>query len=189
MEFAVVGFNPRPAGNAIGGGRFDATVEDPFPFLYAANDEATAISEVLLRDIPVDAGGARLLPKARIKGLQISWLRIDADLELVSIRSGADLAAVGQDSWLTTTTSEYDSTRQWCAAIRAWAPRACGMTWRSLREPDGFAFIFFGDRCPEGCFQEHKVDLPIPADDRELESGPAHQYLRLILARYRVAIM
>ena len=188
MEFAVVGFNPRPAGNAIGGGRFDATVEDPFPFLYAANDEATAISEVLLRDIPVDAGGARLLPKARIKGLQISWLRIETDLELVSIRSGADLAAVGQDSWLTATTSEYDSTCQWCAAIRAWAPRACGMTWRSLREPDGFAFIFLVTAAPKGVSRNTRSICP-PADDRELESGPAHQYLRLILARYLVAIM
>lgn len=185
----VLDFNPNLADNRLQGGRFDATLADPYPYLYAANDDPTAISETLLRDLSADALGARILPRARITGLQISWIRVETELELVSLRSGADLAAIGQDSWLTTTTSEYDSTRGWCEAIRAWAPWACGMTWRSLREPDGFAFIFFGDRCPQACFSEKLHSLPIQADDRELDSGTAHQYLKALLVPYQVALM
>ena len=189
MEFEVAAFNPTLAMNELQGGRFDATPEDPYPFLYAASDDPTAISETLLRDLPIDTSGSRLLPRVRINGLKISWLHVNAGLRLVNLRSGTDLASAGQDSWLTTTTSEYNSTRQWCAAIRTWAPWACGITWRSLREPMGFAFIFFGDRCPKGCFREQSLGLPVPADDRELDSGTAHQYLSAILTDYRVALM
>lgn len=190
MEFGVAEFNPTLAVNELQGGRFDATSEDPYPFLCAAGDDPTAISEALLRDLPIDASGSRLLPRAQIQRLQISWLRVEEELRLVSLRSGQDLASVGQDSWLTTSpASDYDSTRRWCAAIRAWAPWACGITWRSLREPEGFAFLFFGDRCPTDCFRERLVDLPLPANDRSLDSGAAHHYLNAILTEYRVALM
>lgn len=190
VEFGVAEFNPTLAKNKFQGGRFDASPEDPYSFLYAASDDPTAISEALLRDLSIDDSGSRILPRAQIVGRQISWMRIESELQLVSLRSEADLALIGQDTWLTTSpANEYASTRRWCAAIRVWAPWACGMTWRSLREPKGFAFIFFGDRCPEGCFREQIKGLPVPVDDRALDSGAAHHYLNAILADYNVALM
>ena len=73
----------------------------PYSFLYAADDDATAVSEVLLRDLPLDERGARLLPRARLRNLRIGWLTTNRDLQLVDLRSGRDLAAIGQDTWLT----------------------------------------------------------------------------------------
>ena len=80
-------------------------------------------------------------------------------------------------------------TRRWSSAIRKWAPSASGLTWRSLREPDGFAYIFFSDRCPVGCFEEVTDGLPVPTGDRDLDAGAGRLYLEEILASYRVALM
>ena len=188
--FAVTQFNPTLALDDLQGGRFDATPEDGYAFLYAAEDDLTAVSEELLRDLPADEYGARLLPRARLSELSISWLRATADLELVSLRSGQDLAAVGQDAWLTASpAADYAITRRWASAIRGWAPRACGLTWRSHREPEGFAYVFFADRCPEGCFEEVTEGLPVPPGDQSLDAGVARLYVEGLLASYHVALM
>ncbi len=188
--FGVTQFNPTLALNDLQGGRFDATPEDEYAFLYAAEDDATAVSETLLRDLPADEYGARLLPRVRLSQLRISWLRATADLELVSLRSGRDLAAVSQDAWLTASSAaEYPMTRRWASAIRGWAPWACGLTWRSYREPEGFAYVFFDDLCPDGCFEEVTDGLPVPPGDRSLDAGAARLYVEGILASYRVALM
>ena len=141
-------------------------------------------------DLQIDDRGARLLPRARLSGLRISWLRTTLDLELVGLRSGRDLAAVGQDTWLThSSAAEYAMTRRWASAIRAWAPWARGMTWRSHREPEGFAYVFFSDRCPDGCFEEVMDRLPVPPGDQNLDAGAARLYVEEILTAYRVALI
>lgn len=183
-------FNPTIARSDLQGGRFDATPDDGYAFLYAAGDDKTAVSEVLLRDIPTDDYGARLLPRARLSQLSIGWLRTTLDLAIVSLRSGQDLAAIGQDTWLTASPAvEYAMTRRWASAIRGWAPWGCGLTWRSHREPNGFAYVFFADRCPEGSFEEVADGLPVPPGDRSLAAGPARLHVEGILASYRVALM
>lgn len=188
--FSVTEFNPTLARRDGLGGRFDATPADPYAFLYAAADDATAVSETLLRDLPIDEGGARLLPRAALAQLRISWLRPTLDLELVSLRSGRDLAAVGQDPWLTLApAAEFAMTRRWSSALRDWSPWAAGLTWRSHREPEGFVYVFFGDRCPDRCFAELTDGLPVPPDDRNLDAGTGRLYIEEMLASYRVALM
>ena len=188
--FALTAFNPTIARSRLQGARFDATPDDPYGFLYAAESDATAVSEVLLRDLPLDPRGARLLPRARLSNLRIGWLTSTRDLALVSLRSGQDLAAVGQDTWLTTASArEYPLTRSWSAAIRTWAPWCSGLTWRSHREPEGFAYVFFEDRCPTGCLAEVTEETPLPMAARQLEGGIGRLYLERILESYRVALM
>ena len=189
VAFVVTQFNPNAAADVLAGGRFDATPEDEYPFLYAAEDDRTAICETLLRDLPIDEHGARLLPRAGLSQLSISWLRSTVELYLVNLRSGTDLAAIGQDTWLTASAAaDYAMTRRWSSAIRDWAPWASGLTWRSHREPDGFAFIFFADRCPDDCFQEVTDGLPVPHQNRSLGGGVALRYVEGILTSYRVAL-
>ena len=188
--FDVTRFNPTVARSDLLGGRFDATPDDEYAFLYAAEDDATAVSEALLRDLPIDDRGARLLPRVRLSGLRISWLRTTLDMALVSLRSGGDLAAVGQDTWLThSPAAEYAMTRRWASAVREWAPWASGLTWRSHREPEGFAYVFFDDRCPDGCFDEVAAGLPVPPGDQNLDAGAARLYVEGILTAYRVALI
>lgn len=196
-EFAAGAFRPIPilAGRAarLRGGRFDATESDPFPSLYAASDGPTAISEALLRDLPMDDSGVRILPRTLLAGRQISWLTTEAELSLVTLRSGQDLAAIGQDAWLTTSPrSEYPLAREWCSAIRRWAPWAHGLTWRSLREPDGFAYIFFGDRPSlrqnEGCFSLVTANVPVAPPNNRLDRGAGLIYMQEILDAYRAVV-
>lgn len=188
--FGTAEFNPRVASSPLAGGRFDSMPGDEYPYLYAADSDATAISETLLRYLPTDEHGTRILYESRLAGMRIARISATCDLPLVTLRSGKDLAAIGQDTWLTTApTSQFSFTRTWASAIRGWAPWACGLTWRSFREPDGFAYIFFGDRCPDGCFQEDRESLPLPLQDRILDTGAARLYIEQILNTYRVVLM
>ena len=80
-------------------------------------------------------------------------------------------------------------TRCWASALRGWAPWAAGLTWRSHREPEGFAYVFFDDRCPDGAFEEATDHLPVPPRDRNLSDGAARLHVEEILLSYRVALM
>lgn len=187
--FDVAAFNPTVARNALDGGRFDSTPDDPYAFLYAAGDDSTAVAEALLRELPVDERGGRLLPRRRLGGLRIGWLRTTRDLTLVSLRSGRDLAAVGQDGWLTVgPASDYEMTRRWATAIRSWDTEAAGMNWRSRLEPDGISYVFFADRCSDEALAEQHDDLPLPPGDRELAGGAARRYVGTLLAEYRAVL-
>ena len=189
-QFAVTDFNPTVARHPLQGGRFDAIPHDPYGFLYAADDDATAVSEVLLRDLPLDERGARLLPRALLRNLRIVWLTVDRDLQLVDLRSGRDLAAIGQDAWLTTGPAiDYELTRAWASAIRNWAPWCAGLTWRSHREPEGFAYVLFDDRVSDDCLAEVSSGVPLTGDDQRIDDGIGRIYVERILETYRVAVI
>lgn len=189
-QFAVTDFNQTMASHPLRGGRFDATPDDPFGFLYAADDDATAVSEVLLRDLPLDERGARLLPRARLRNLRIGWLTTNRDIRLVSLRTGRDLAAIGQDTWLTTgPASDYELTRAWASAIRDWAPWCGGLTWRSHREPEGFAYVLFEDRVPDDCLTELSASVLLTGEGQRLNDGIGRLYVERILETYRVALI
>ena len=182
-------FNPTVASHPLRGGRFDATPDDPYGFLYAADDDATAVSEVLLRDLPIDERGARLLPRARLRGLRIGWVATTRELELVGLRSGPDLAAIGQDTWLTSGLArDYEVTRAWASAIRGWAPWCSGLTWRSHREPEGFAYVLFEDRAPDDCLTEVAGGVTLLGNDQRLDDGIGRLFVERILESYRVAL-
>ncbi|WP_419837506.1 RES family NAD+ phosphorylase [Candidatus Poriferisodalis sp.] len=177
-------FNPNPVAQDLAsefaGGRFDSATQDPYPFLYAAADDRTAVAEKLLRDLPVSQFGKREMLSQEVSGLCVSQIDVAAGLELVSLRSGSDLAAIGIDTRLTIGPStEYPVTREWSAAIREWADWAQGLTWRSGREPDGFAFVFFGDRIGTG-------DIVMSANSSC--GAEAFDLITLILSQYNVAV-
>lgn len=187
--YDVVEFNPTVSDSRYRGGRFDATSADPYSHLYAAADDASAVSEALLRDLPIDRHGAQLLPRRALIGRRISWLAPTRGLTLVSLVTGQDLAAVAQTTWLTQCgADEYPETRRWARSIRGWAPEAHGFQWRSRREPAGVAYVFFGDRCPPGSLKPITDNTPVPADDNPLDQGAGELYVRRILEGYRVTL-
>jgi hypothetical protein len=188
-QFDVCAFNPTLADEHWGGGRFDATADDRYSFLYAGEDADTAVVESLLRDLPADDRGARLLPRIATHERRLSWLRPTTELRLVSLRSGKDLAAVAQDTWLVDApASEYGKTRRWAHAIRSWTPWAQGLIWSSRFEPQRWACILFGDRCPPGSVEAMTADIPVPPEDNYLDRGAGAVYLAAILESYRVTL-
>lgn len=188
-DWSVTDFNSTVADRHWGGGRFDGTNDDPYAYLYAGSSDAVAFSETILRDVPFDDTGARFLPRATLASRQIGWLHPLVDLDLVSLRSGADLAAVAQDMWLVhAPSSEYGSTRRWAHQIRGWAPWAAGFVWHSRREPNGSAYVFFRDRCPDNPFEVSTANAPLPPSDLRLDVGGGAIYARELLEQYRVTV-
>lgn len=188
-RFAADSWNHTRASSPYRGGRFDATSEDPFGYLYAGSDEHCAVSEALLRDVASDGAGALFLLQKDLKDRSISWLKTLVDLRLVALTNGRELRAVVQDSWLTKCEArDYASTRHWGRQIRAWAPWAQGFVWRSRLEEANLAYIFFADRCPPAVMEEvHKPGLE-PPDGNRLDSGMGKLYVERILEEYGVAV-
>ncbi|MEV5873832.1 RES family NAD+ phosphorylase [Streptomyces sp. NPDC052101] len=130
-------------------GRFHGTAKDPYPCLYAATDAETALAETLLRSVRFDpATSMRLVPWASVRGKSLNVVRTRCELRLVSLCSGAALAAVCQDHLLLESEGpeHYAGTRLWAREIRAQVPEAMGMIWGSKRNPSRRALVLFGDR-------------------------------------------
>jgi hypothetical protein len=128
------------------GGRFDATKDDPYAYLYAAADTIGAVAEALLRDRTPPP--PLILRRAKLDELVIAHIETCAPIDLVLLH-GPGLTAIGQDAWLTASgPSEYGLTREWARALRAWSPGAGGFAWRSRLDNDRKVYVLFEDRCP-----------------------------------------
>jgi hypothetical protein len=175
-------YNSRPSHAFYYGGRFDSTRYDPYGYLYLGFSIGAAVSEVLLRSLPFESdGGPRLLPRVAFERRSLSFLRLTADVEVVSLMSGADLAAVAQDSWLVHTEgADYPQTRDWGHWIRRrTAPWAQGFVWPSKREPADRVAVLFEDRCGEPPLE--------PTDAARIDFGTedGERWLNGVLAPYR----
>ena len=170
----------QPSSEITVGGRFDPSDEDNFDFLYAASDDETAAAEVLMRDLHVLPSTRQFIPLNTLNDKFISCFETIVDLPLVTLRTDADLKAVGQDRWLTTSpASDYPRTRLWASAIRKRTPQAAGLTWRSRRNPPGDCYVFFSDRCQSGGF----VTVSNPASGLESNTPLGHGIGRFHIAK------
>ncbi|MFJ6621322.1 RES family NAD+ phosphorylase [Kitasatospora sp. NPDC091335] len=169
-----VEFNPGSTGGTPRGGRFDSTSEEPYPYYYAALSPRTAVFEVFLdegRDGPAED------PKVGARNRVISAVELTVDACLVSLAEPGDLAAVGQGEWLVRGAKEdYRRTRQWARALRATAPWAQGLVWRSSKDSGARSVVLFGDRLREGALR------PLPGSSRHLDEEPHFQWLVSVLA-------
>jgi RES domain len=181
--------NPNFSHRYYGGGRFDSTADDVYPFLYAGESVNVALSETLLRDLSVEASGPRLLPKAYIRGRRVSAVRVRIDLDIVSLVTGAHLGQVSQDPWLTTCEPrDYAQSRHWGHTIRGWAPAACGFVWMSRRDPGLRSYVLFGDRCAVDPLEDWK-DPSVPTGAAaDLDTAHGVRWLRQQLAGYGVTV-
>jgi hypothetical protein len=140
-------FNPRPS-DPFEGGRFDGTLADPYPYLYAARDPETALLESFVRSVPFSDHGNRRIRRAAVAGRRLSALQTTRDLSLVCLLTHADLAAACQDEWLIQAEPrDYPFTRHWSSWLRTQAPAADGLIWPSRRDlGDHPVIMLFGDR-------------------------------------------
>jgi len=185
-DFGAEDFNPVGSDVLFGGGRFDSTAEDPYGYLYAGETDRAALAETLLRDLPANDRGARFLPKESWRGRRLSRLELTQALRVVSLVSGEDLGAVGQDTWLTACDpDDYPQTRRWAHWLRRIEPAAAGMLWLSKRQPGSLSVCLFEDRVPPGSLVEAGGPLAGPC---VFEEDDGFDWLRANLAAFRVAI-
>jgi hypothetical protein len=180
------GFNPVEADLLYAGGRFDSTEKDPYGFLYAGFSDGAAISETLLRDLPADDRGSRFLPRVLWRERQLSRIATTSELRLITLQSGEDLGAIGQDTWLTNCDADdYPQTRDWAHWLRAIDRDAHGIIWLSKREPGVPAVVLFEDRCPPGSLALASGPLVVPCS---FANPAGADWLKEQLAAYRVSI-
>ncbi|MET9009574.1 RES family NAD+ phosphorylase [Streptomyces olivaceoviridis] len=146
-RFGAGEFNPNVAHEFFKGSRFDPTDKDPYPYLYAALDPVTALSEVLLRSVEFGDDGVRQIPWRQASRYVLSAVSTTADLSLVDLTTAEGLAAVWQDDWLIDT-EEYAGTRYWVRVIRERCDDVQGLWWTSKRCRPRPALQLFQDRCP-----------------------------------------
>jgi RES domain len=190
-SYSAPTFKCRPSDGVFGGARFDSTPADVYPYWYAALTETTAVAETLLRDLPFNELGTRALSREAVTGRKISGLTLTRDLDLVSLVSGPDLAAVAQDYWLVTASgNEYAQTRAWAHWLRRQAGWAHGFLWSSLRDPAELAIILFGDRCADAFGRDYETRLlhEIPELTKDLDDKAGAEWLNGLLEPYRVEV-
>jgi len=167
----------------FGGSRFDSTPMDPYPYLYAAPEPQTALLETLVRGIPFDDSGRRLIRRSAVAGHRITAISPVQDLRLISLLTTADLAAACQDEWLILTAStNYPQTRRWGQWLRSQATWAQGMIWPSVRDLGHRSLVLFGDRLTSGALQI------VPGTSTDLDDARGTAWLNKMLAPYRVSV-
>lgn len=137
----------KPAGAGLATGRFDGTPGDPYPTLYVAFDEVTALAEVLLRSVPFDREGWRHLPYETVRERRLSAVRATEELRVVNLIDSDGLSAVCQNEWLISCPEkDFPHTREWASWLRAQDPGAAGIIWTTRRRLVHRSLILFGDR-------------------------------------------
>jgi hypothetical protein len=178
IAFQSTAFNPSLAHRYFGGGRFDATSDDEYAFLYAGDTELGTVAETLLRDSPIDATGAITVPHVSVHARRLSAIELTGDLTLVKLIGLEALRRCSQDTWLVQANPpEYPQTRHWGHWIRSQAEDAAGFVWPSKRDPTRSSYILFKERCPPHPLREAAPPVDDTFDD---PGGLAH--LRTILA-------
>jgi hypothetical protein len=168
----------------FGGGRFDSTVNALFPYFYAALRPTTALVERFLKDLVLRPDGSRILPREKINGKTLSRVTLSADINLLSLVSATDLAAVHQDYWLVDSDGEsnYAQTRRWGHWFRDQIPSVDGFVWQSKRDRPHPALILFGDRDPPvGLVLDH-------ASSVDLWTKDGASLINALLRPYRVRV-
>lgn len=177
-------FCPLPADALFGGGRFDSTGSDAYPFLYAGLTAETALCETLLRDLKF-RGTSRQVLRAQVRGRTLSSLTTTMPLTMLSLASAVDLASICQpDDWLLRANGhEYAQTRAWAHWLRAHASTVHGFIWQSRYNVPHAAIILFGDRClgtgPVPVTVKHAISL---------DGADGADYLNSRLAQYHVSV-
>lgn len=188
-QFSVDSFNPNLSNRYFGGGRFDATNDDKYRYMYLGSTVSVTLAETLLRDLPLNENFVRRLQRDAYKDRRLSAVQLSKEVEILHLRSSEELGSVAQDTWLTQApANEYAQTRHWCHWLREQIPSACGLSWASRRDPAGTAYVLFGDRISAGTVTpldhpEAPVDVTTDFSTRE-----GRVRLRSLAAKHGVAM-
>lgn len=164
-------------------GRFRGTAADPYASWHASPDAATILTDILLRGVELSPTGYRTVRRVAVAGQCASALSTAVELQLVSLLSAADLAAVAQDVWLIHADDVHDPMiRRWASWIRFQAQWASGFIWSPRRAGRHQLVVLFEDRCKADVFD------PDPITQIDLDDEYGAEWLNWVLRPYRARI-
>lgn len=154
-----------PQDRVFGGRRFDGTTTTGFGYLYASEQQATAIAERVVPEFDASPTMPRFLARSALAGETVSAIRTTRELELLRLTTAEDLAAIGQDHWLITERDgAYPAMREWAAWLRAMMPWAQGILWTSMPHLPHTTLVLFADRCAGAVEELSGLGLSLDSD-------------------------
>ena len=175
-------FNPGVRGNA----RFSPIQDDhgqPIPTLYAGTTMDCAVMETVFHDVPHTAG-FKTFDKGKLAGQVHSTVAVARPLRVVDLAS-VPLRKLGitRKQLLDTEKDQYPATRKWAEALHRQYSDAQGLSWVSRQDDSARAFMFFGDRIPDGVLK------PQGASRSLVEDGNAYDAVLDLAERIGVLIV
>jgi hypothetical protein len=141
----------------------------------------TALFEAVVTESCESADVVERIPRNKMERRRLSAVELTLDVDLISLISRQDLAAIGQDEWLITTDRDrFTETRRWAHQLRVLGPWAHGIIWRSRRSREEHALMLFGDRCDSSFLRD------IPERSRDLNTESEIGWLNDMLAPIEV---
>ncbi len=121
------------------------------PTLYAADNFECAVHESLFHDLPYDDATRKFVTKDRVLGMTVSKLATTVDLTL-AVLNEPDLNLLGltRGDLVDSMASSYPITGRWAEVFHRGNKRIAGLVWTSRRCDPKQAYVFFGDRVPDG---------------------------------------
>lgn len=146
-------FNPGVHGNA----RFSPIQDErgqPIPTLYAGTTMPCALMETVFHDVP-HVPGFKSFDRGKLAGQQHSVVEVTQELQLADLRSLAlRKLGISRKQLIDTEKDQYPATRRWAEAVHRQCLEAQGLLWVSRQDDSARAFVFFGDRVPDGALRQ-----------------------------------
>jgi hypothetical protein len=168
-KFRADQFNPGVQGNA----RFSPIMDgqgNPIPTLYVGTTLSCALMETVFHDVPHIAG-FKSFDKGKLAGQVHSEIQIVQELQLADLGSLA-LRKLGipRSRLIDTEKDQYPATRKWAEAIHTQCPDVQGLSWVSRQDDSARAFVFFGDRIPDGALRQHQGPRSLLDDEHAYDA-------------------
>jgi hypothetical protein len=175
-------FNPGVHGNA----RFSPIQDErgqPIPTLYAGTTMPCALMETVFHDVP-HVPGFKSFDRGKLTGQQHSVVEVTQELRLADLRSLAlRKLGISRRQLIDTEKEQYPATRKWAQALHRQCLEAQGLLWVSRQDDSARAFVFFGDRVPDGALRQR-------GDSRSLlEDADAYDEVLDLAERIGVSIV
>ena len=135
--------------------RFSHFGEPVVPSWYGGENDAVALCETLIRDLP--STGGRLVA-SQYRHHQISVVRTRRTLRLVELR-GKGRLLVSSQNVTACDSDQYDRSVKWAEAAHDVRPMVDGIIWTSYRFDQGYALVLFGDRVEEVDLEPVRVTM------------------------------
>jgi hypothetical protein len=171
-RFGPIAFNP----NAEAEGRFRPVHDaaEVVATIYLADDQETALAEVLLRGVDALAAGNRpRLYRRQVLGISMARIEVRRELRLVRLR-GQGLTRLGlrREELIMVGPPEYSYTARWAQAFYESPEEFDGIVWTSHQNDSGRALMLWEGRV------DPDVDLSALAGSVPLDRDPGLDLVR-----------
>jgi hypothetical protein len=161
-----------------------AAASAALPVLYGADDPDGALSETVLRNVPL-RGRRRRIDRSSCDQRMLAELSVKRPLQIADLRGpGLGRLGLARARFVDSGSYAYPATALWARAIHAHPLDFDGLMWVSRQSDVSAAVMLFGDRVAA-----KDIELAAGSKPRPLAFGPGRDVLEDLCARAGIAII